>query len=154
MSKKNFISEYLSDESLDSISKAISEVEKKSSGEIRVCIKKKRNFFEKKNTPREIALKLFSKLKMNMTRDRTGVMIFLIFDERKFEIIADEGIDSKISPEHWKEISVSIENLFSKASYADGILHSIGKIGEVLISEFPRKEDDSDELPNEVVFKP
>lgn len=33
MSRKNFISEYLIDESLDSITKAIGEIEKRSSGE-------------------------------------------------------------------------------------------------------------------------
>ena len=154
MSRKNFISEYLSDESLDSIAKAIGEIEKRSSGEIRICIKKRTGYFEKKHSTRDIALKQFFKLKMDNTRDRTGVLIFLIFKERKFEIVADEGINSKITTEHWNYLSEQIRDYFSKESYSDGILFSIGKIGEVLIREFPVNEDDRDELPNEVVFKP
>jgi len=154
MSGKNFISEYLSDESLNSITQAIGEIEKRSSGEIRICIKKRTGYFEKKYSARELALKQFFKLKMNNTRDRTSVLIFLIFKDRKFEIIADEGINSKISTEHWNYISEHIREYFSKESYSDGILYSIGKIGEILIREFPVKDDDNNELPNDVIFNP
>ncbi len=154
MSRKNFISEYLSDESLDSISKAIGEIERRSSGEIRICIKKRTGYFEKKYSARDLALKQFFKLKMNNTRDRTGVLLFLIFKDKKFEIIADEGINSKISTDHWNNISENLRDYFSKESYSDGILHSIGKIGEILIREFPVKNDDKNELSNDIVFNP
>lgn len=93
--KKNFLSEYLSDEDLKKISGKISDIEKKTSGELRVFIKKNRGLFEKNLSSRELALRGFTKLKMHKTRDKTGVMIFILFDERKFEIIADEGINSK-----------------------------------------------------------
>lgn len=154
MSKKNFISEYLSDESLDKISKTIGKIEKSTSGEIRICIKRKRGFLEKKYSPRDIALKEFFKLKIDKTKDRTGVLLFLIFDERKFEIIADEGINSKISPEQWNEITESIKDHFSKESYFEGIIFGIETIGEVLTKEFKVRSDDTDELSNEVIIQP
>ena len=154
MPRKNFISEYLTNESLDKIAKSIGEIEKNTSGEIRICIKKKRGLLEKKYSPRQIALKEFSKLKMDKTKDRTGVLLFLIFEERKFEIIADEGINSKISPEQWDEISERIKTHFSKKSYFDGILSGIETIGEVLKKEFIVNSDDTDELSNEVIIQP
>lgn len=154
MSRKNFISEYLTDESLDSITKAIGEIEKRSSGEIRICMKKKMGYLERKKPVRDLAMKQFFSLKMGNTKDRTGILIFLIFEDRKFEIIADEGINSKISADHWNYISDKFKDHFSKKKYSEGILHCIGKVGEILITEFPVKDDDKDELPNEIIFKP
>ncbi len=152
MARKNIISEYLSDEALDSIVVTISDIEKKTSGEIRVCIKKRRGFLEKKYTPRDIALKEFVKLKMNKTKDKTGILFFLIFDEKKFEIIADEGINSKISPDYWNEISDRIKNHFMSKNYLEGIIQGIAEMGEVLVKEFPCKDDDKNELSNEVII--
>ncbi len=152
MSKKNIISEYLSDEALDNIAITISEIEKKTSGELRVCIKRRRGFLEKKYTPRDIALKEFVKLKMNETKDKTGILFFLIFDEKKYEIIADEGINSKISPDFWNEISDKIKNHFTNKNYLKGITEGLNEMGNVLIKEFPVNEDDRDELSNEVII--
>ena len=149
--KKNFLSEYLSDDDLKIISNKISEIEKKTSGELRVLIKKRRGIFEKKFSPREIALKSFTKLKMHKTKDKTGVMIFILFDEKKFEIIADEGINSKIISGFWNDITESMKTSFINKNYLGGISSSIEKLGEALIKEFPVKPDDKDELSNEVI---
>lgn len=154
MSKVNFITEYLSDESLDKIAALIACVEKKTCGEIRVCIKKKRGFFEKKHTPREIALKEFKKLGMHKTSEKTGVLMFIIFHERKFEIVADEGINSKITSDHWNVISEKLKNHFVNKDFFEGISTGINEIGETLINEFPVKNDDKDELSNTVIVKP
>ncbi|MEO8666823.1 MAG: TPM domain-containing protein [Ignavibacteria bacterium] len=154
MSRKNIISEYLSDEELDKIAGTIGEIEKKTSGEIRVCIKRRRGFLEKKDTPREIAMKEFVRLKMHETRDKTGVLFFLIFNERKFEIVADEGINSKISPGSWNEISGKLTDHFINKNYHAGITKGLIEIGEVLIREFPVRDDDRNELPDDVIINP
>jgi uncharacterized membrane protein len=154
MSRKNYISEYLSDESLGKIVEAIREIEKKTSGEIRVCLKKRRGFLEKKIDSRDIAVKEFFKLGINNTKDKTGVLIYVIFGERKFEFIADEGINSKIHYAHWDEISNEVGKYFSGEKYLDGILYGLNRLGNVLINEFPVKDDDKNELSDEVITKP
>jgi uncharacterized membrane protein len=154
MSRKNYISEYLTDDALEKIVQSIGEIEKKTSGEIRVCLKKKRGFRERKIDPRDIAIKEFFKLGINNTKDKTGVLIFVIFGERKFEFIADEGINSKIQTLHWDEISNEVRNYFSKEKYLDGILYGLNRLGNILISEFPIKEDDKNELSNEIIIEP
>ncbi|MEP7146614.1 MAG: TPM domain-containing protein [bacterium] len=154
MSKKNIISEYLTDESLDNITETIRQIEKKTSGEIRVCIKRRRGFLEKKFTPRDIALREFVKLKMSETKDKTGILFFLIFDERKFEIIADEGINSKISPDFWNEISNKIKIHFTNKNYHEGIIRGLVEMGEILAKEFPFNDNDKNELPDEVIINP
>jgi uncharacterized membrane protein len=152
LKKKNIISEYLSDEALEKVVRTIGEIEKRTSGEMRVCIKKKSGYFEKRKHPREIALKEFVKLKMHKTIDRTGVLFFILFNEHKFEIIADEGINNKISSEQWDEISQIIKDQFTKENYLEGLLFGIERIGEVLVKEFPVKFDDKNELSDDVVI--
>ncbi len=154
MFRKNFIKEFLSDKDLEDISTAIKEIEKKTSGEIRMCIKRKRGYLEKEFTPREIALKEFFDLKMNETTDRTGVLLFIIYGENKFEIIADEGINSEISEDKWKTMSDELIKNFSAKNYREGIRKLLSEIGEVLINVFPAKEGNINELPDEVIVKP
>jgi len=150
---KNFITEYLSDDHLNIITDEIAKTEKGTSGEIRLCIRRKRGLLEKKLSPREIALKEFVRLNMHKTLDKTGVLLFLLLDERKFEIVADDGIDSKITSQKWEEISSSLISNFEKGEYLSGILSGIQKIGEILTREFPIKPDDKDELSNEIVIR-
>ncbi len=154
MKRKNFITEYLSDDSLEKIVGKIGEIEAKTSGEIRICFKKQRGFREKKSTPREVALKEFFNLGIDKTEHKTGILIFIIFNERKFEFIADEGINSKIQPVHWDEISNGIKKYFSEEKYLEGILSGLGRVGDVLVKEFPVSNDDKNELSNEIVIKP
>lgn len=149
----NIIPEYLQDKDLDEIATVIKQIEKKTSGELRLCVKKKKGFLEKKKHSRTIALKMFKKLKMHKTKDKTGVLMFIIFDDHEFEIIADAGINSKIPQEKWESISEKIKHYFKSNEYLEGILQTLNEIGEVLISEFPIKDGDTDELSNEVVIR-
>ncbi|MCB0727418.1 MAG: TPM domain-containing protein [Ignavibacteriae bacterium] len=152
MSHKNFVKKYLSDESLDRIAESIGEIEKKTSGELRVCIKKKKGLLEKNKPSRELAHKEFLKLNMHKTRDRTGVLLLIIFEDREFEIIADAGINEKIGEDLWSNISSKMKEHFSKEEYLEGIQFALGRIGEVLIREFKVKDNDTDELSNEVII--
>lgn len=149
---KDYLKDFLSDHDLQRISHKISEIEKNTSGEIRLCIKINRGFLERKYTPRELAMNEFFSLKMDKTKDKTGVLIFVLFKERKFEIVADEGINSKIPSEKWNVITESIIHEFKNENYLKGILNAVTRIGEVLSKEFPPSHDDKDELENEVII--
>lgn len=149
----NYIKKYLSKSDLDDIQKVISKVEKKTSSELRVCIKLRRGFHEKKYSTKDVALREFYKLGMDDTRDKTGVLIFVLFKERKFEIIADEGINNKISKETWSELSKKLVTAFSGGNYKNGLIDCVNGIGDILTKEFPVKTDDVNELPDEIVIK-
>lgn len=152
MIKKEFISEYLSETELEKISEAIKKVESKTSGELRVSIRKNRGYREKEFSPRELAVREFLNLGMNQTSDKTGVLFFILFDERKFEIIADEGINSIIGQDEWEKHSSEVSNKFSSGDFLGGILYVINSVGEILIKEFPVKAGDKNELSDEVVI--
>ena len=74
---RKFIEKYLSDSDLISIEKKISEIEEKTSGEIKLCIKVTRGIYEDDLSPREIAVHEFHNLGMHNTKDRTGILIFI-----------------------------------------------------------------------------
>jgi uncharacterized membrane protein len=152
MSKK-IIEQYFSDNDLKKISEGIGEVEKDTAGEIRLSVQVKKGFFEKKKTPREIALKHFLNLGMHKTKQRTGVLIFILLNDRKFEIIADEGINGKINEQVWDEIENSVRQEFKEGNFLNGVMHCVNLIGAKLNEHFPKEADDTDELPNDVIVK-
>ncbi|MEI7485227.1 MAG: TPM domain-containing protein [Ignavibacteriota bacterium] len=149
----NYIKKYLSKEELDSITNHIAETEKFTSGEIRICFNKNTAWAERKLTSREMAVKEFHKLGMHNTKDKTGVLLYVLFKDRKFEVVADTGINDKISAEKWDVITNHLIGEFKSGNYKAGIIKALDEIKEVLMKEFPRKADDTNELPNDIVIK-
>ena len=90
----NYLEGYLTREDLVLIQEKISEIEYSTFGEIRLCLKKKRRFKEKKFNTKEFALLEFHKLGMQNTVHKTGILVLVIFGEKLFEIVADEGINN------------------------------------------------------------
>jgi len=149
----NYIKKYLSKEELDFITNHIAEIEKFTSGEIRICFKMKKAWVERKLSSRELAIKEFHKLGMQNTKDKTGVLLYILFKDRKFEVVADKGINEKISEEKWTVITNHLINEFKAGNFKAGIVKGLDEIKEVLIKEFPRKDDDKDELSNDIVIE-
>ncbi len=152
MSKK-IIEKYFSDKDLKDIASNINEVEKNTAGEIRLCVHIKKGFFDRKKSSREIAVNQFLKLGMHKTKHRTGLLIYLLLDDKKFEIIADDGINKIIEISTWDSIEDTIRQEFKDGNYLQGVLHCINLIGEKLKIHFPRESDDTNELSNDVVVK-
>ena len=152
--KKGWINSYFSDDELSEIQSAIDRVEQTTIGEIVLSVRSKRSFLEKLYTPHELAWKDFNRLGVANTKERTGVLIFILFEEKYYDIIADEGLYSKISNDVWNELEEKLKSGFKENNYADGILSLIEKIGEILKNEFPSRAgaDNDDEIKNEVVI--
>lgn len=147
---KNWIHKYLSPDDLEAIKIETAKVEQNTSGEIRLSLREKRNLYEKLYKPRELAVKDFERLGMTNTKDKTGILIFIIFGERSYEILADEAIDEKIPDSVWTGLELKLKEEFQKGNYLTGILHIIDNMGKILSREFPKSGDDTDELPDEV----
>lgn len=152
MSKK-IIEKYFSDKDLKEIADNIDSVERETAGEIRFCVQIKKGFFDRKKSPREIAIKQFLKLGMHKTKHRTGLLIYILLDDRKFEILADEGINNIIQIGSWSTIEDTMSQQFKEGNYLKGVLHCISLIGEKLKVHFPNESDGTNELSNDVVIK-
>ncbi|PKL82816.1 MAG: hypothetical protein CVV24_08155 [Ignavibacteriae bacterium HGW-Ignavibacteriae-3] len=143
---------YFSDDDFLRISGKIKEMEKNTSGEIRISIKEKKNFSERKIDMRALAEMEFHKLNMHNTRDKTGILLFLLLGEKKFYILADSGIDQKVGQSVWDNVRDEIQNHFQNGKFGDGLIWGIERVGEILSAHFPIKSDDTNELSNEIVL--
>lgn len=150
MISKNFIYSILSDVELEKISEEIKLQELKTSGELKVSIKKSRGFFDKKKSIRELAIREFHRLGLSNTIDRSGILFFLLLKDREFYILPDEGITKKLPQNFWDDLARSTEKYFREKNFFEGIIQIIRKCGEVLSEHFPRKINDIDELSNKV----
>ena len=93
----------------------------------------------------------FIENRVHRTRDASGVLIMLSLFEHRVEILADEGIHARIGVDGWKKHLGRIIDGMRKGQPSDGIIETIGIIGEELKTEVPIKPDDENELSNEVV---
>jgi uncharacterized membrane protein len=146
----NIIYYFFSDDDFLRISNEIKKIEKTTSGEVRVAMKEKKSFAERNKSLRQLAEIEFKKLKMNETRDKTGILIFILFQERQFYILADEGINNKVPQETWDSIRDEIQVSFKNGEFLDGILTGLNNVGKILSEHFPIKADDTNELSNKI----
>ncbi|TRZ64855.1 hypothetical protein D4R20_02120 [bacterium] len=149
----NYIRKYLSNEDLSELKDEITSIEKVSSVELRLCLKKKKGLHLKKMNPRELAIKEFHKLGMHNTSGKTGLLIFILFDEKQFEIIADEGVNSKIPDTVWETIKGHIKNEFSAGNYKEGLVKCLNEMKTVLEKELPPDGSDKNQLPDDIVIE-
>ena len=129
----------------DRIVAAIAEAEKKSSGEIRVHITRR-----KPDNLEERARRRFELLGMTRTAERNGVLFYVAPNLRRFQILGDSGIHEKCGDGFWKETAAGMEEHFRRGDFTEGLVHGIAKAGAILAEHFPRAAGDTNELPNEV----
>ncbi|MFH0735325.1 MAG: TPM domain-containing protein [bacterium] len=152
MEHTDLVYKYFSDDDFLRISGKIKEVELTTSGEIRVLFREKKSLFAKNKSIAQIAKDEFYRLKMDNTRDKTGILLFFLLKDRSFYICADSGINSLVEQSTWDNIRNDIQNSFKEGMFLDGILNGLNAVGEVLSKHFPRKSDDTNELTDKVEF--
>jgi uncharacterized membrane protein len=133
----------------DDILKAITEAEKKTSGEIRIYIESRCKYVE----PLDRAGEIFYKLMMDKTAERNAVLVYLAVKDHQLAMFADEGIHLKTGKEFWKKEVQLMLSHFNKQDYAAGLINVIKEIGDALHYHFPYLENvDKNELPDDIVF--
>lgn len=129
----------------EEVVEAIRLAEKNTSGEIRVHLEK-----ETTMAPIERAVVVFHELKMENTKDRNGVIIYVAVNSKKFAIYGDKGINEKVATDFWdstRDIMIAhFKNGRNKQALVDGIFEA----GAQLKTHFPYATDDIDELSNEI----
>ncbi len=100
-----------------------------------------------------LALASFTDQGLHHTRDHTGILILISLLEHRVEVLADRGINEKVSHGTWDEIVHSITAGVKAGHACDAYCKAIERCGEILVTHFPRETDDKDELPNRLVTK-
>ncbi len=137
----------LSEKEQDVIKQSIEWAEKATSGEIRVCIESKCE-----NEAYERAVECFYDLKMEATKLRNGVLVYVALDDHKFAIIGDKGIDTLVADDFWDSTKALMLEKFKIGEIADGISVAIIEAGKQLKRYFPYSSDDINELSDDIVF--
>lgn len=97
------------------------------------------------------ALRQFAAHGLQRTELRTGVLIFVSVAERYAEVLADSGIDQKVTSDVWDDVVASLVSAFAAGRGADGMIAAIEKCATVLAEHFPPGAVNRDELPNAIV---
>ncbi len=139
--------ELFSDEDRILIKAMIGEAEKMTSGEMRVYIDD-----DCKEDVMDKAAFVFAELNMHQTEQRNGVLIYLAVNDRKFAIIGDAGIHSKVGNDFWNRIKAEMGTMLSENRYRDALVYGIREAGEQLQHYFPYQRNDKNELPDDIVF--
>ena len=124
---------------------AIRLAEKNTSGEIRVHLEKKTSI-----APITRAVEVFHELKMNETKLRNGVIIYVAVKSKQFAIYGDQGINDKVSDDFWDCTKDIMVTNFKKGNNVKALVEGIQNAGEQLQKHFPFEDDDTDELSNEI----
>jgi uncharacterized membrane protein len=127
------------------IIQAIQLAEQNTSGEIRVHIDAEPN-----GNHLDIAAEVFMALKMDQTRDRNGVLFHVSPKDHNFTVIGDIGITAVVPDDFWEEIKEAVIKKFKKENYVKGLIKGIEMAGTALQKYFPYKDDDKNELPDEI----
>jgi uncharacterized membrane protein len=149
---EHFVYNFIDDDDLLRISNKISEIEKLTSGELCISITEKRKFLTGNKSIRELAEKEFFNQGVDKTKDKTGVLIFILLQEKSFYILADKGINEKVEAHTWDKIRDEMGVDFSNGEFSRGLIKGIEETGRILAAHFPVKPDDKNELPNRIII--
>jgi uncharacterized membrane protein len=136
---------FFTSEEQERIVEEIRKAEECTSGEIRIHLDR-----HAKGDPLEKAKKIFSRLGMNRTKLRNGVLIYLATDHRKFAIVGDDGIHRVVPEKFWEEVKEKMQKHFRQGEFEKGMRLAIHAIGNELKTYFTVQACDKDELPNEI----
>lgn len=132
------------------IAAAIAEAERDTYAEIRVAIHDERETELSGKPLADVAKAEFAKLGMHKTAARNGLLLLVLYSERKFYMYADVGIHSKTQPETWTDVAAQLGNDFKQGHFEEGVTNALKKITEHLRGVLSKPAERSNELSNEV----
>ncbi len=100
---------------------------------------------------RRLAREQFFIQKLHMTRERTGVLIFVSVAEHYVEILADEGIHKAMPAGTWDGMVKHFIDQVKTGNTAAGFIETVEECGNYLVKHFPSRPDDTNELPNVLI---
>jgi len=97
------------------------------------------------------AMRQFFAQGIDKTEHRTGVLIFASTAERYVEVVADAGINDKVSGQTWDHAVAALVSAIKDGRPADGFVAAIEQCGAVLATHFPPGALKHDELADRLV---
>jgi putative membrane protein len=89
-----------------------------------------------------------------VTRERTGILVFLTLLEHRVVVLGDAGINARVRPEEWQAIADDIVAGIRRSRPAAALAAGIEACGRLLAERgVPQQEADVNELPDRPRFE-
>jgi len=139
------VEDFLTQSEEQAVVEAIRLAEKATSGEIRVHIEKRTSIaaFDR-------ALEVFHELKMHETELKNGVLIYVAVKDHTFAICGDKGINDLVPADFWESTKEIMASHFKLGDFKQGLIEGVTKAGNQLKTFYPYRDNDSNELSNEI----
>ncbi len=136
---------FLGHDDLEAVRLAVASAEAGTSAEIRIHLDHRCP-----DDPIARAVAVFERLGMHRTAERHGVLLYVAVADRKLAVIGDQGIHERVGEEYWQRVVAAVLAHFRDARPRDGLVHAVGELGRSLREHFPRRPDDTNELPDQI----
>ena len=92
----------------------------------------------------------FSRLRVWDTAANNGVLMYLLLADRRIEIVADRGLDARVSVEQWRGVCQLMEERLKAGEPEAAALQGVVAVSALLAEHFPRTGgvDATNELPD------
>jgi uncharacterized membrane protein len=136
------------------ITNAIREAEQGHSGQIRVVIEGTPGVAHvlKGRSARDRAIDVFAIERVWDTTHNNGVLLYLLVAERDAEIVADRGLNNKVTADQWHTICAALEQHVETIGFSRAVCAAVSSIGSRLREHFP-VDGAPNELPDGVVIR-
>ena len=138
---------------LRAIRDRIGEQEKRHGGELRFAVEASlpslRLWY--RQDARSRAVELFGSLRVWDTEHNSGVLIYLLLADKRVEIVADRGINSKVGAAAWEAVCGEMQRSFAAGRFEQGVTLGVTAVSDLLAAHYPPVAACANELPNEPV---
>jgi len=141
--------EFFSAAQKERIVAAIRDMERRTSGEIRIYVESKNPLLD----PIDRAAQVFFKLKMQETEERNAVLLYIATKHKELALFADEGIYKATGQDYWNNAVKDMIARFDGNDICEGVVQCVKQVGHTLCEKFPYDStEDRNELPDDIVF--
>lgn len=130
---------------LEQLTQLVAASESRHSGEIRICIEASLPLSDLwrvgpalslAQLTRERAVSMFGQLRVWDTELNNGVLIYVLLAEHAIEIVADRGLNARISASQWSALVLHMTESFRQGDYEGGMTHALEHISAALMQQF------------------
>jgi uncharacterized membrane protein len=126
--------------------------EARHTGEVRICVEAgmPSSYLWRDATPRERAIAMFGKLRVWDTEHNNGVLIYLLLAEHAIELVADRGLNARVSATQWQAVTQHLSAALKAQKFEEGLTQALQEVSALLVQHYPLQEGQvrSNGLPN------
>lgn len=97
------------------------------------------------------ARRAFYERGVSLTRERTGVLLFVGWLERRAVLLADVGIERQVPLDEWNAVRRCLAGPEPMRDFPQGLIGCFEPVGELLAERLPAGADNPDEIPDRPV---